>query len=51
MNGAIAHLGGVRDRVIVITYAAYEDAELSRHVPRIVRVDDRNRALAEAAAS
>ena len=51
LNGAIAHLGGVGDRVIVISYAAYEDAELSRHVPRIVRVDDRNRAQAEATAS
>jgi aspartate 1-decarboxylase len=37
--------------VIVVTYAAYEDAELSRHVPRVVRVDDRNRVLAEVGAS
>jgi len=50
LNGAMAHLGGLGDRVIVITYAAYEDAELDRHVPRIVHVDDRNRALKEAMA-
>jgi aspartate 1-decarboxylase len=51
LNGAIAHLGGVGDLVIVITYAAYDEAELTRHVPRIVRVDERNRVLAEATAS
>jgi aspartate 1-decarboxylase len=48
LNGAIAHLGAVGDLAIVITYAQYDDAELGRHVPRIVRVDARNRALTEA---
>jgi len=51
LNGAVAHLGGVGDRVIVVSYAVYDDAELSRHIPRIVRVDDRNRALVEVTAS
>jgi aspartate 1-decarboxylase len=50
LNGAIAHLGGVGDLVIVITYGQFDDVELSRHVPRIVRVDARNRALTEAMA-
>ena len=48
LNGAIAHLGAVGDLAIVITYAQYDDAELGRHVPRIVRVDAHNRALTAA---
>ncbi|MGD0448248.1 MAG: aspartate 1-decarboxylase [Candidatus Dormibacteria bacterium] len=51
LNGAIAHLGAVGDLAIVITYAQYDDAELGRHVPRIVQVDARNRALPEAVTS
>ena len=45
LMGAIAHLGGVGDLVIVITYAEYDEAELARHIPRVVRVDALNRAL------
>ena len=43
LNGAAARLVHPGDRVIVITYADYEDAELDGFAPRIVHVDDRNR--------
>jgi aspartate 1-decarboxylase len=50
LNGAMAHLGGAGDLVILIAYGQYSDEELTRHVPRIVRVDAQNRALTEAMA-
>src|SRR5881397_4086287 len=43
LNGAAARLVAPGDRVIVITYADYEDAELEGYTPTIVHVDDRNR--------
>ncbi len=43
LNGAAARLVHPGDRVIVLTYADYEDAELEGFTPRIVHVDDRNR--------
>lgn len=45
LNGPAARLAHVGDKVIVITYAAMEREELLRHVPTVVRVDDRNRIL------
>ena len=42
LNGAAARLVQPGDRVIVITYADYEDAELEDYTPTIVHVDDRN---------
>jgi len=50
LNGGLAHLGAPGDVVILITYAEYDEAELSRHVPRVVHVDARNRALTEVTA-
>jgi aspartate 1-decarboxylase len=46
LNGAAARLVHTGDRVIVITYADYEDAELDGFAPRIVHVDACNRATA-----
>ena len=43
LNGAAARLVAPGDRVIVITYADYEDAELDGFEPRVVHVDSRNR--------
>jgi aspartate 1-decarboxylase len=43
LNGAAARLGAVGDRVIVISYAEYDEAELERFVPKFVFVDDQNR--------
>ena len=43
LNGAAARLGVPGDRVIVITYAEYDEAELAGFAPKIVFVDDQNR--------
>lgn len=43
LNGAAARLVQPGDRVIVITYADYEDAELEGFSPAVVHVDSRNR--------
>jgi len=43
LNGAAARLVHPGDRVIVITYADYEEAELEDFAPRVVHVDSRNR--------
>jgi aspartate 1-decarboxylase len=47
VNGAAARLVAPGDRVIVITYAQYDEAELTAYEPRIVHVDERNRAIPE----
>jgi len=43
LNGAAARKVQPGDRVIVITYAAYDEAEVACHEPRVVHVDERNR--------
>jgi aspartate 1-decarboxylase len=43
LNGAAARLVQPGDRTIVITYAAYEDAELDGFEPTVVHVDTANR--------
>ena len=43
LNGAAARLVAPGDRVIVITYADYEDAELDGFEPTVVHVDTANR--------
>jgi aspartate 1-decarboxylase len=43
INGAAAHLISTGDRVIVLAYADYEEAELEGFRPRIVHVDTSNR--------
>ena len=50
LNGAAARLVSPGDKVIVITYADYERAELDGYVPRVVHVDGRNRVIDEASA-
>jgi aspartate 1-decarboxylase len=47
LNGAAARLVQAGDRVIVITYASYDEQELASYEPRIVHVDERNRVIAE----
>jgi aspartate 1-decarboxylase len=44
INGAAAHLARPGHLVIVASYADYEPEELREHDPRIVLVDERNRA-------
>jgi aspartate 1-decarboxylase len=43
LNGAAARLVHTGDRVIVISYAQYDEAELESYEPKIVHVDSRNR--------
>ncbi len=43
LNGAAARLVHTGDRVIVITYAQYDEAELERYAPIVVHVDEHNR--------
>ncbi len=49
LNGAAARLVHPGDKVIVITYADYEAAELEDYQPRVVHVDQWNRQVAAAA--
>ena len=44
LNGAGARLGAAGDIVILMTYAEYEENEISRgHTPTVVLVDEQNR--------
>jgi aspartate 1-decarboxylase len=44
INGAAAHLIGKGDLVIIASYARYDDAEVRNHEPRVILVDEHNRA-------
>jgi aspartate 1-decarboxylase len=50
LNGAAARLVAPGDKVIVISYADYEDVELDGYEPRIVHVDTANGIVDEATA-
>ena len=43
LNGAAARLVQPGDKVIIITYAQYEEAELAGYAPTVVMVDAQNR--------
>ena len=43
INGAAAHLVSPGDMVIIISYAAMQDAEARAFRPKIVHVDEKNR--------
>ena len=45
LNGAAARLVSPGDRVIVITYGSYDEAELAAYAPTIVHVDEANRPI------
>ena len=47
LNGAAARLVHPGDKVIIITYADYDDAELEGYQPTIVHVDANNPAISE----
>ena len=49
LNGAAARLVHPGDKVIIITYADYEDAELDGFQPRVVHVDEKNQSVVDAA--
>ncbi|MBN2414800.1 aspartate 1-decarboxylase [bacterium] len=42
MNGAIARLAQVGDKVIILSYGLYSEEELVSCRPKIILVDDRN---------
>jgi aspartate 1-decarboxylase len=42
VNGAAARLVQPRDKVIIVSYAAYDEAEIATLVPKIVKVDESN---------
>jgi aspartate 1-decarboxylase len=46
LNGAAARLVHRGDRIIVISYAAYDREEIAEHVPLVVHVDADNQILA-----
>lgn len=50
LNGAAARLVSPGDRVILISYADYEESELEGYAPRIVHVDSANGIVDEATA-
>jgi aspartate 1-decarboxylase len=43
LNGAAARLGCVGDLLIICAYSGYDEAEVARHRPIVVLVDNRNR--------
>jgi aspartate 1-decarboxylase len=45
LNGAAARLGVKGDKLIVMTYAQFEDSECVKHHPQVVIVDDRNQII------
>jgi aspartate 1-decarboxylase len=45
LNGAAARLVHAGDTIIVISYAQYDEAELSSYAPRVVHVDAQNRII------
>jgi aspartate 1-decarboxylase len=50
LNGAAARLGAVGDRVIIISYAEYKEAELADFAPKLVFVDEHNHHVHDSAA-
>lgn len=50
LNGAAARLVQTGDRVIVFSYADYDEAELAQHQPRVVHVDTANGQIDEVTA-
>jgi aspartate 1-decarboxylase len=46
INGAAARLVNEGDKVIICSYATYDDADLETYSPVVVHVDDDNRTVA-----
>src|SRR5438270_13848253 len=47
LNGAAARLVQPGDKIIIISYADFEDADIEDYQPRIVHVDANNRQITE----
>jgi aspartate 1-decarboxylase len=48
LNGAAARLVHPGDKVIIISYAQYEEAEMASYRPQFIFVDDQNRIARDA---
>lgn len=46
LNGPTARKGAVGDQIIIFCYEYYNEDEIKRHTPRIIRVDEKNRMIA-----
>lgn len=42
LNGAMARLGAVGDRIIIMAFAQLDAAEVESHQPRVVALDEKN---------
>jgi aspartate 1-decarboxylase len=47
LNGAMARIGAVGDRLIVMAFTLLEPDEVAGHKPRVVALDTRNRIVEE----
>jgi aspartate 1-decarboxylase len=45
LNGAMARIGAVGDRIIVMAFAEYEADEVEGHQPQVVALDHRNQTI------
>jgi aspartate 1-decarboxylase len=45
LNGPTARKGAIGDQIIIFCYEYYNEDEIKRHEPRIIRVDDQNRMI------
>ena len=43
LNGPTARKGAVGDQIIIFCYEFYNEDEIKRHTPRIIKVDEKNR--------
>jgi len=50
LNGAAARLVHPGDKIIVITYADFDEVELLKYQPRVVHVDEFNKPVSESVA-
>jgi aspartate 1-decarboxylase len=45
LNGPTARKGAIGDQIIIFCYEYYNEDEIKRHEPRLIRVDDKNRMI------
>ncbi|MBA5745423.1 aspartate 1-decarboxylase, partial [Escherichia coli] len=45
LNGAAARLAMMGDKVIIVAYANFDEAEARHHQPRVVLVNEKNQKL------
>lgn len=50
MNGALAHLANVRDRVIILSFVSMTEEEARQHHPQVAILDEQNEIVEQFAA-